>query len=199
MKNIITEQISPQHIFAAGIAVLPAFIMQDSISVKWAQVCFYILLSYITGKKILILPNIIMISGIVFANLITPVGQIIFSIAGFHVTTGALHNGFEKSALLIGMIYLSRFSVGRGVYIPGKTGSLLSLVFFYFEKILEGGKFTKGNIIRKIDERIISVHNSSADYKPVSADPVRTTFSGWLFLAFFVSINWFMIILNLFL
>jgi hypothetical protein len=140
LKNKFDQLVKPEHLFTAGIIIIPSFIFQDYLPVKWFQVLLFMLLSVISGKRVLILPNIIMASGIIFANLMTPVGEVLFSVVRLPVTKGAIFNGLEKSALLIGMIYISRFSVSRGFILPGRRGNILSLVFYYFEKIMEGEK-----------------------------------------------------------
>ncbi len=59
------------------------------------------------------------------------------TLGGFAVTVGALELGMTKAFLIIGMVYLSRCTVGRHVPIPGKTGVFVSAVFAYFEAITE--------------------------------------------------------------
>ena len=166
LKNSFNQLIKPEHLFAAGIIVIPAFIFQENLPVKWFQVLLFMLLSIISGKRVLILPNIIMAAGIVAANLLTPVGEVFLIAAGFPVTKGAIYKGLEKSALLIGMIYISRFSVSSGFVFPGRRGNILSLVFYYFEKIMEGGKSSPVETLKNTsspDKRMSPVNTVRAD------------------------------------
>lgn len=209
MKSLVLDtarprfSIKPEHVLVAGMCIVPAFLFQQSLLIKWFQVAFFILLSVMAGKRFRLLPNLIMVAGVLCAYLLTPNGRVLFTLLHLPVTTGALINGLERSATLIGMIYLSRFSVRKGLRLPGKTGNLLSLVFFYFERILEGERITRGNLIKKLDEKIFAVHSSaeaalyakggsvSENPSPISSSeaPVSTA-AGLIFMVAVVSLNW---------
>jgi hypothetical protein len=152
---------SPKFYLWAGMASAPAFLFQSDPLFRWIQVFLYVGASIISGKKFRLLPNLLMAGGIIFANLITPNGRVLFSLFSFPVTEVALENGISRAALLIGMIYLSRFSVRKNLMIPGRMGSLMALVFFYFDRIVEGERVTRGNIMDKIDEKLLAVQNLS--------------------------------------
>lgn len=189
-------RLDPSHVFVAGLCVAPAFLFQGDVLLRWLQVAQFILLSAAAGKRIRVLPNVVMITGIVAAQLLTPIGEVLVTLGGFRVTRGALMSGLEKSALLIGMIYLSRFMIRKGFVLPGRLGSLLSLVFFYFEKTLEGERLGRGNLIEKIDERIAAVHASAAEYMSAGdhcgdqRDDYRTSWAGWCYLCLILAFNW---------
>lgn len=184
-----------EHVMFTGLLLMPSFLFQDHLGVKWGQVFFFVLLSALAGKRVKLLPNIIMISTIVLANLITPIGRVLYQLGSFPITAGALGNGLERAALLIGMIYISRFAVRRGLRIPGKTGHMLSLVFFYFEKILEGERISKGHLIKKIDDKILAVHQSSHQFDGDGGGMVRSNPLGYCYLASVLSANWLLFLL----
>ncbi|MBN2659326.1 MAG: hypothetical protein JXR86_19885 [Spirochaetales bacterium] len=153
----------PKFFLWAGMASAPAFLFQSDPLFRWIQVLLFISATIISGKKFRLLPNLLMTAGIIFANLMTPNGKVILSFWGFSVTQGALVNGFSRAGLLVGMIYLSRFSVRKNLQIPGRLGSLLSLVFFYFDRIVEGERVTRGNFMEKIDEKLMAVQKISIE------------------------------------
>ena len=192
LMSEVAAGLRPSHVFATGLLIVPAFVFQTSILLRWLLAAEFMILSVASGKRVRVLPNVIMISGVVAANLITPIGEVLWTVAGFRVTKGALMNGLEKSSLLIGMIYISRWSVRKGFLLPGRLGSLLSLVFFYFEKTLEGERLRRGRLLERIDERVIQVHESAREYEPTEGggEATRTTPAGWVYLAVLVGLNW---------
>jgi hypothetical protein len=192
IKEWGAAQASPTHLFLVGLLVLPAFLFQSSLPLKWVQILLFMGLSAAAGKRVRLLPNLIMITGIVAANLLTPVGRVLWSAAGIRITLGALENGLDRAALLIGMIYISRFSIRKGFCLPGRFGELLSLVFFYLERILEGERLSRGNLIEKIDQRIISVHESASEYihRRETQGAPATSPTGILYLASVLAIQW---------
>ncbi len=194
MKSLLKNRIKPDHIFLTALIIIPSFIFQDILLFKWVQVFLFITAAFASGKRIRLLPSLIMTAGIVAANLLTPTGEVVFQIADFPLTSGAFSNGLDKSALIIGMIYISKFAVSSGLRLPGGRKNILSLVFYYFEKIMEGEqgssaktemnalcsdknktgrinrksvsvKFSLDQLIKKIDRKIISVYNTSSDFE----------------------------------
>lgn len=192
VKGTTKARLNPTHVFVVGLLAIPSLVFQTSLPLKWLHILLFMLLSAAAGKRVRLLPNIVMITGIVGANLITPVGRVLLSVAGLPITLGALQNGLDRAALLIGMIYISRFSIRKGFCLPGKVGALLSLVFFYLERILEGERLSRGKLLEKIDERIIAVHQSAGEYMPASGDrpPEQTSAKGYLYLAMVVLLSW---------
>lgn len=185
-------QLNPTHVFVVGLIVIPSLVFQSNLLLKWLQVSLFVCLSAAAGKRVRILPNVIMVGGIVAANLLTPVGRVLWSLGGWRITLGALENGLHRAALLIGMIYISRFSIRRGFSLPGRVGGLLSLVFFYLERILQGERLSRGNLIEKVDERIIAVHQSSTEYSPLAEhhSPGATNLTGMVYLGSVVALSW---------
>lgn len=143
-----------RFLFICGIITIPAFIFQPDIILKSAMTLFFIILASVRGKKFKLLPNLLMALGITAANLLTPFGRVLAEIGSFRITSGALEAGIGKAALIIGLIYISRASIRTGLSFPGRLGSLISLVFYYFEKITEGERLGRKNLIAKLDEKL---------------------------------------------
>ena len=149
--------------FVAGLLAVPPFLFQENRIVQAAQVLVFVVLSVLSGKKFRLLPNLMIGAGIIVMNLLTPQGSVLFSVGSFYMTAGALDRGIAKTLVLIGLIYLSRFSVTKGLSLPGRIGGLLSRVFYYFEEITKSrGGFTRGNMMARLDEILISVQEQAA-------------------------------------
>ena len=170
----MTYSIPPRHQFIAGLLILPAFLLQDLLWVKVALTFLFILLSTLTGKSFRLLPNLIILLSIVIINLFQPHGKVFLTLLRFPITQGALEVGLERAFTLIGMIYISRFSVKKGLVLPGRLGSLLGQVFYNFERVTESWRdLPKLPITQKLDRLLWTleeeggVQNSST----VASDP----------------------------
>ncbi len=141
---------SPKVRMVMGLLFIPAFLLQNSVLIRSIQLGIIILLYILQGGKFHILPNVILISGIITAFLIRPAGVVLFSIWGFPVTEGALLSGISRAVILIGLIYISRLSVSSRLRLNSTAGNLLGRVFFYFEAITESNHtFPYKDIYRK--------------------------------------------------
>jgi len=194
---------APAVRFIAGLLIVPAFLLQDNLYVQGAEALLFVLLSVLSGKRFRLLPNLLIGSGILLMNLLTPQGKVLVSIGSFVVTRGALDRGIAKTLVLIGLIYLSRFSVTRGLSLPGKMGGLLSRVFYYFEEITGSrGSFSRKNIISRLDELLITVQERGAVACGESAEPAggstkaprpsetKTPIPGIVFLTAITAATW---------
>jgi hypothetical protein len=149
----MTYSIPPRHQFIAGLLILPAFLLQDILWVKAVITILFIFLSLVTGKSFRLLPNLIILLSIVVINLFQPHGKVLLTLFRFPVTLGALEIGIERALTLIGMIYISRFSVRKGLILPGRLGSLLGQVFYNFERVTESWRdLPKLPIAQKLDK-----------------------------------------------
>lgn len=154
------QPVSPGHQFAAGILILPAFLFQDTLWIKAGLTVLFVVLSMISGKKFRFLPNLVILLSITAVHLPQPRGEILFQILRFRITLGALETGLEKGLTLIGMIYVSRFSVTRGLSFPGKLGILMGSIFYYFEIITEKWRtLPKKPVLQRLDTLLNFMEN----------------------------------------
>ncbi len=165
-----------RFLFICGIITIPAFIFQPDIILKSALTIFFIILASARGKKFKLLPNLLMAAGITAANLLTPFGRVLAEIGSLKITQGALEAGISKAALIIGLIYISRSSIRKGLSFPGRLGSLISLVFYYFEKITEGEKLGRKNLIAKLDEKLFSLSEEDSSYTETDLESAEGRF-----------------------
>jgi heptaprenyl diphosphate synthase len=155
--GISTDAGFSRFAFICGLLCIPAFVFQKNTLLLAAGAAGFIIYSVLLGKKFRLLPNIIMAAGIIAANLLTPQGRLLAEIGRLKLTAGALENGAGKAALIIGLIYISRSSVRKGLNFPGRIGSLLSMVFYYFERFTEGERIGRKNIIKQLDNKLLDL------------------------------------------
>jgi len=189
---IRTERwISAEFLFFCGILSLPAFLFGEAVWAKTLLMAVYILLNAISGRKVKVLPNLVVAAGIVAANLFTPFGKILFRIGTFPVTEGALRIGLAKSATIIGLIYLSRFTIRSTIRIPGRVGEVFSLMLFYFERITEQKfKLERKNLWIDLDTLLENVYRSEDGESGANRPKTATTLAGYAFAGCFLFLNW---------
>ncbi|MCK5671985.1 MAG: hypothetical protein KAH95_01340 [Spirochaetales bacterium] len=137
MINNKTVFLSPEQKLFLGLAFVPAYLLQQSVFIRTFQFILLLSIFIYKGGKFRIMPNMILIFGIIFAYILNPAGKVIVMAGKFPVTEGALMSGLSRALMLIGLIYLSRLSVSSKLNFKGKTGNLIGRVFYYFEAITE--------------------------------------------------------------
>ncbi len=128
-------QVTPLVRLVTGLLMIPSFILQPQISLKFAHILLFGLASLYLGKRVRILPGIMIAAAVTGAQLLTPLGEVLTYIGSFPITAGALRQGLLRGLNLVGLVYLSRYAVSPGLPIPGKLGVLLYRVFYYFEEL----------------------------------------------------------------
>ncbi|MCL2295003.1 MAG: hypothetical protein FWC36_09090 [Spirochaetes bacterium] len=156
------KNIDPRLYLITGIIIFPAFLFTTDLFIRFLFVIIAVVLNIITGRKFRVLPNILLSLGIIIAHIYPPSGKVYYEIGQFYITQGAIFLGLKKSLLLIGSVYISRFSVRKDLVLPGKAGALFYEIFFYFEKLTELHLKFKKNIIEQIDSKLLEIENSPA-------------------------------------
>jgi hypothetical protein len=195
--------IAPLPIFLCGLFCIPAFVLQQNLAVRLGQVAVFLVISAGMGKRVRLLPNLIIIIGIVTAQILFPFGHVLFFIGRFPVTLGAIRSGILKSTLLIGMIYLSRLAVRADLRLPGRFGKYISRVFFYFEKLtglkqrtefkrLAGpDKKLKGSLVRRLDAILFELQNiPPVELSSGQARQRRLNMAGVVLIAALILTTW---------
>jgi hypothetical protein len=182
---------TPRILFACGALVFPSFLLQQDIAVRALQVILFVCLCALSGRGVRPLQYLIVAAGIVVFNLVIPTGRILFSVAGFPVTEGALKSGLLKATAMTGLIALSQFSIRSDLRIQGRIGGILGRTIFYFERIMsQRRKVDRTDIIGSLDMLLLEVHRAPGPDEGNPVGTVRSTPRGVLFLSMVVLINW---------
>ncbi len=160
----------PGITFLFGLLCIPAFVFQHNTIFIISETVFFIIFSVLRGKHFRLLPNLLMALGIITASLLVPYGRVIAEIGALKITMGAIEAGARRAAVIIGLIYISRASVLRGLVLPGKLGNMLSLVFYYFEKLTEGERISRTNIFSQLDKKLLRL---SCPFETEKEKPVQ--------------------------
>ena len=169
-----------------GLLMLPAILLQNNLVGVALQASYIIILALAYGRRFKLLPNLIILLSVSAAHLLQPNGLRLFSIGTFPITAGALALGARKALVLIGLLYLSQYMVTGRPTFPGKLGKIISLQFYYFERITtEWKNIQKKPIIGALDtllftlERIDTTGDRSTLSQTKPADRRDWMLGGW--------------------
>ena len=117
-----------------------------------AVLCSLLLLSFlaqkISGRKILLLPHISLWLFVLITSVFVPNGRVLFTVAGFSFTGGALLSGLQKALRLSIVSALSQ--TAATIRLTTKPDSLLALTLAYYGEMSDIFRNTPGSIISKI-------------------------------------------------
>lgn len=164
-----------------GLVSLPAILLQDNLLGIGLQVLYVILLAITHGRRFRLLPNIILLFSVSSAHLLQPNGLHLFDVGGFPITLGALLLGARKALVLMALLYLSHYMVTGRPEFPGKLGRLISLQFYFFDKITSSWRSVtpKRPFIGAID-RMMGLLEQEEDPLPTAKTQEQATTSSVL-------------------
>lgn len=111
-----------------------------------------------TGRKIRIMPHIVLFIFLMISSVLTPSGEVLFRILSFPVTDGAVQAAMLKSFKLSASIALSQGFSRAIAPQSGFLGQVLSL----FSALLESFQSHKGSLAEKVQETLASdMHKNS--------------------------------------
>ena len=117
-----------------------------------AVLCGILVLSFlaqkISGRKILLLPHISLWLFILLTSVFVPNGRVLFTVAGFSITEGALFTGLQKALRLSIVSALSQ--TAANIRLSAAPDTLLALTLGYYSQMLDTFRNTQGSLITKI-------------------------------------------------
>jgi len=199
----IKRQIASDNLFSAralfitGLIIMPAVLFNPFTVFRiFAFVAFWFL-AWLTGRKNNPLITLAVILCIVLFNLITPYGQVLYSIGNFKITAGALSIGIHRAVTLGALIMISRVTIRRDLRIPGLFGELIGESFRLFSVILnQKHRITRKNLITDIDNLMVELSadgcvNSGTETAATAAAPaLKTKPVGFVMIAIVTIISW---------
>jgi len=149
----IGRYVGPVARFAAGMAMLPPFLLIKQILLKAILTVIFTILALLSGKRLRWGYFLVLLVSVSFFQLFFPWGRVIFEFGPVVVTAGALETGLIRGLTLVGMVFLSVAAVRPELELPGTMGGLLSRTFYYFDLLFEGRRrLTRKNFFASLDE-----------------------------------------------
>ncbi len=149
----------------SGAYLIGGLLLSNSVVLRCIITIFFIILASSSGRKFKFLPNFILLISISLAHTLSPHGLVLFTIGNFPVTLGAIIIGAHKGLLLISFIYASHYMMSCRPHIPGKLGSLISLQFYYFDRLttMYSEIEKKRPFIEAIDQLLLHIDTQSQE------------------------------------
>jgi heptaprenyl diphosphate synthase len=191
VDKLIREQMSPLHLFLTGMLCIPGYLIQYNVWVRLAEVLLFAFLATLNGKKIKWTYFFFMVASITVFNLLTPVGQVLYRLGPFTITAGALEQGILKGLTIVGLVFISLFSIRPDLRLPGRLGGLIGRVFLYYEHILEGKrKIEARNLIPSIDTILDGLFTPGEQAPEPAAGASTTSAAGYVFAVALLGLVW---------
>ncbi len=174
-----------------GLLVLPAFLLQPTLTGSIILAVLFIIYAVVHNRSFRLLPNLILLFSVVFANLLQKNGLVLTEVFGYPITLGALRIGVKKACTLIGMIYLSQFMVSNKPQLPGRMGNLISLQLYYFQRLTELWKNKNGEekgFFTRLDRILFSL--DSIRRKEIKPKKIYSENNWSIWYLFLILISW---------
>ncbi|MCL2092657.1 MAG: Gx transporter family protein [Treponema sp.] len=127
----------PSDLAIAGLCMAAALLSPSVLLVRAIQFFFFALLCWISGRRFKPHVTALVILTVTFFNLLIPYGEILYTAGPLVISSGALAGGLYRGLTLGGLFMVSRFSIRRGLVLPGLLGEILSEALGVFAALSE--------------------------------------------------------------
>ncbi len=132
---------------AAAICVMAVFtLMQVDLIVLGICLVVSLVFQKNSGRRILLMPHITLWIFVLIANILSPSGQVIYSLGQFNITEGALLTGLNQALKLSAVSALSQCAAS----LRPAGDSIIALSLKYFRGLSNILRNSSGNIFKKI-------------------------------------------------
>ena len=114
---------SPNRLALTGAALSLSLLLQPSLNGRFLILIFAATAAIISGRRLLPFMTISVMAGIIGANLLVPLGRVLFSFGPLVITEIALLEGVKKAVTFEALIFISKATLSPGLRLPGRTGA----------------------------------------------------------------------------
>jgi hypothetical protein len=149
---------APWALAASGALASLAFLFQQELALKALLFVLFMAAALASGKKVSLPTTLFVSLGIVAANLIVPVGRVLWRAGPLVVTETALLDGLAKAITFEGLLYISKATIRNGLRLPGRFGAIVASAFVYYDRIVEyRGRIRPGSLFADADALMLEV------------------------------------------
>ncbi len=161
-----------------GLLSIPAFTLQDHLIIKAVQCLLFVVLAAAAARRIRVVPTASVFLAVLAVHLFFPAGKVLVRVAGWPLTLGALETGLDKALLVVGLVFLSRYSVRLGALSKAVSGTLLGMMLVYFEELTRSARLrtdngaatdeqgvaragipkSLGEVVRRLDDALVAAY-----------------------------------------
>lgn len=184
--DLLAPRITPPLRFLWGIGLILILVLSPSWALKTGLTLMAAGLTVMAGKRVQFGYFLFLLATVLFFQLLLPFGKVLVQAGPLLITDGALREGYDRGITLCGLVFISLFSVSRGLGLPGKLGKLWALTFSYYERLLEARKSLHRRRLMLSIDAILENHYPTKGQRahPLEApvQDTRTRPSGWLLI-----------------
>lgn len=141
-----------------GTVLFFLLIFTDDFLLKAGIFFFIVAMVMFFRQKIRLFPCLVMSFSILFLNVFTPCGKVIFSVFSLPITDGALISGLKKVFTVEGSVFLSRFIMSGSSFLHGKIGDSIRCAFQLMNILAEKKKdFSMKKPFQSMDKILLSM------------------------------------------
>jgi hypothetical protein len=171
-RDLLGELVPPIPRFMWGLALMPLIAFTKGWLPASVELTAALVLALLSGKRIRVLDNALIISLIIAFSLLNPHGLVLAKWGFLRVTQGALLDGIERGATIVCLVFMSRASVSPSLRLPGSFGSLLSGVFASFNRLMESKrKIERRDWVASVDKALFDLFDPDKVNEEYNAGP----------------------------
>lgn len=150
----------PARLALTGVALSMALLFQPNIAVRATLLAVAALAAWLSGRRLSPLTTVLVMAGIIGANLLVPIGRKIASIGPFAITDIALADGLRKAITFEALMFISKACLGSSLRLPGRFGEFFAEALRGYDRILEQKTtVTLNGFLTRIDNILVSVYD----------------------------------------
>lgn len=140
-------------------AAVFALVVFNDVFISAVIFVFFLILVFVKGKKVKVMPSVFLICSITFFELLVPNGKIIFEIQSLRITQGALFLGLNRALRLCSFVFISKYFMLSNFILPGKIGSFFNRVMVHYS-LLTSSKLNlkRGRFIESLDSVLCKIN-----------------------------------------
>jgi len=150
----------PARLALTGMVLSTALLFQPGVAVRLAMLAGAALAAWLSGRRLSPLTTLLVMAGIIGANLLVPVGRKLAAIGPLAITELALRDGIRKAVTFEALMFISKACLGSSLRFPGKFGAFFAEALRGYDRILEQKARVKLNgFLTLIDNILLSVYD----------------------------------------
>ncbi len=167
---------NPTRLALTGVALSVLVLFQPSSTGRLVILVLAAVAAVVSGRKLSPFTTLIVMAGIIAANLLVPLGKKLFEIGPLVITETALQDGIEKALTFEALMFISKACLGPNLRLPGRFGSFFADALHWYDRILEQKKTVRlATFLADIDAILVSIHYTGND---AATETTSRQFSG---------------------
>ncbi|WP_320121449.1 Gx transporter family protein [uncultured Sphaerochaeta sp.] len=148
------EKVPHKHLLFASLLAIVAILLAKGLVTLAVITALMYLLQWVAGRRIRIIPALMLIFSLVVLSLFEPNGKVLLSMGTLAFTEGSLTIALTKALRLLSLLAASQSLSASNPKIEGKAGTLLALTLAYFSLLTRSFRETKGSVIQRVDQAL---------------------------------------------